>query len=49
MFMGWQLIVFGMGFGAITDLKANPHDGNLYALTFDKTQGVIFRIVSINK
>ena len=49
MFIDWQLIVFGKGFGAITGLKANPYDGNLYALAFDETQGAIFRIVSINK
>jgi glucose/arabinose dehydrogenase len=42
-------IIFGKGFGAITDLKANPFDGNLYALTFDETQGTVFRIVPINK
>jgi glucose/arabinose dehydrogenase len=42
-------ITFGKGFGAITDLKANPHDGHLYVLTFDDTRGTIFRIVPIDK
>ena len=42
-------IIFGKGFGAITDLKASPYDGNLYVLTFDETQGTIYRIVPINK
>ncbi len=41
-------IIFGKGFGAITDLKANPYDGNLYALTFDEKQGTVFRIVPNN-
>ncbi len=42
-------IIFGNGFGAITDLKTNPFDGNLYVLTFDETQGTVFKIVPINK
>jgi glucose/arabinose dehydrogenase len=41
-------IIFGKGFGAITDLKVSPYDGNLYVLAFDETQGTIFRIVPIN-
>jgi aldose sugar dehydrogenase len=41
-------IIFGKGFGAITDLKVSPYDGNLFVLAFDKTQGTIFRIVPIN-
>ncbi len=41
-------IIFGKGFGAITDLKVNPYDGNLYALTFDEKQGTVFRIVPNN-
>src|SRR5437870_13841245 len=36
-------IIFGKGFGGITDLKVSPYDGNLYVLTFD--QGTIYRIV----
>ena len=40
-------IIFGKGFGGITDLKVNPYDGNLYVLTFD--QGTIYRIVSASK
>ncbi len=42
-------IIFGKGFGAITDLKASPFDDNLYVLTFDRTQGAIYKIVLINK
>jgi glucose/arabinose dehydrogenase len=38
-------IIFGKGFGGITDLKVSPYDGNLYVLTFD--QGTIYRIVSL--
>jgi hypothetical protein len=41
--------VFGKGFGAISYLKSNPYDENLYALTFDERQGAILKIVSINK
>ena len=40
--------MFGKGFGAITDLKASPYDGHLYVLTFDETQGTIFRMAPIN-
>lgn len=40
-------IIFGKGFGGITDLKVNPYDGNLYVLTFD--QGTIYRIVPASK
>src|SRR5918911_2106857 len=39
-------IVFGRGFGGITDIKFNPYDGYLYILTFD---GTIYRIVAANK
>src|SRR6187200_1105822 len=39
-------ILFGRGFGGITDIKVNPYDGYLYILTFD---GAIYRIVSANK
>jgi glucose/arabinose dehydrogenase len=38
-------IIFGRGFGGITDIKAGPDDGYLYVLTFDSSQGTIFRIV----
>jgi glucose/arabinose dehydrogenase len=38
-------IIFGSGFGGITDIKAGPDDGYLYVLTFDSSQGTIFRIV----
>lgn len=36
-------IIFGKGFGGITDLQANPYDGYLYVLAFN--QGTIYRIV----
>jgi aldose sugar dehydrogenase len=39
-------IVFGRGFGGITDIKVNPYDGYLYILTLN---GTIYRIVSANK
>jgi aldose sugar dehydrogenase len=39
-------IIFGKGFGGITDIKVGPDDGYLYVLTFDKTQGTIYRIAS---
>jgi aldose sugar dehydrogenase len=39
-------IVFGRGFGGITDIKFNPYDGYLYILAFD---GTIYRIVVANK
>ena len=42
-------ILFGKGFGAITDLKASSYDGYLYVLTFDQKQGTIYRIVPVNK
>ena len=31
--------------GGITDIKVGPDDGYLYVLTFDSSQGTIFRIV----
>jgi len=36
-------IIFGKGFGVITDIQVNPYDGNLYVLTF---AGSIYRISS---
>jgi len=36
-------IIFGSGFGVITDLQVGPDDGNLYVLTL---HGSIFRISS---
>lgn len=39
-------IIFGKGFGGITDLKVSPYDGNLYVLTFD--QGTIYRIIPVS-
>ena len=38
-------IVFGKGFGSITDIKVNPYDGYLYVLTFN---GMIYKIVSLH-
>jgi glucose/arabinose dehydrogenase len=38
-------IIFGKGFGGITDVKVGPNDGYLYVLTFNKTQGTIYRVV----
>lgn len=42
-----QSIVFGKGFGGITDIKVGPgcNDGYLYVLTFSKAEGTIFRII----
>jgi glucose/arabinose dehydrogenase len=37
-------ILFGTGFGGITDVKVGP-DGYLYVLTFQNDEGSIFRIV----
>src|SRR5918996_1200158 len=37
-------VIFGKGFGGITDMQIGPKDGYLYVLTFDKTQGTIYRI-----
>jgi glucose/arabinose dehydrogenase len=37
-------IIIGKGFGGITDMQIGPRDGYLYILTFDKTQGTIYRI-----
>src|SRR5215204_5130425 len=37
-------IVFGKGFGGITDIETGPDDGYLYVLTFNKEQGTIYRI-----
>ena len=42
-------IIFGKGFGGITDMKVGPEDGFLYILTFDKTQGTIYKIVPYAK
>jgi glucose/arabinose dehydrogenase len=39
-------IVFGRGFGGITDIKFNPYDRYLYILAFD---GIIYRIVPAKK
>ena len=36
-------IIFGKGFGVITDIQVNPYDGNLYVLTFT---GSIYRVSS---
>jgi aldose sugar dehydrogenase len=41
-------IIFGKGFGGITDIEVGPQDRYLYVLTFDDTQGTIFRITANN-
>ena len=41
-------IIFGKGFGGITDIEVGPQDGYLYVLTFNDTQGTIFRITANN-
>ena len=38
-----QKIIFGTGFGGITDLKIGPYDGYLYIVSIG--QGKIFRII----
>jgi aldose sugar dehydrogenase len=38
-------IVFGKGFGSITDIKVNPYNGYLYVLTFN---GMIYKIVPLH-
>jgi aldose sugar dehydrogenase len=39
--------IIGYGFGGITDLEAGP-DGYLYVLTFDSTNGAIYKITPRN-
>jgi glucose/arabinose dehydrogenase len=39
-----QNIIFGKGFGVITDLQIGK-DGNLYVLVYNKDDGRIYRIV----
>src|SRR5918995_281417 len=41
-------IIFGKGFGGVTDIEVGLKDGYLYILTFSKGQGTIYRIVSNN-
>jgi aldose sugar dehydrogenase len=41
-------IIFGRGFGGITDIEVGPQNGYLYVLTFNDTQGTIFRISANN-
>jgi glucose/arabinose dehydrogenase len=36
-------VIFGHGFGVITDLEVGP-DGNLYVLTYDEVDGAIYKI-----
>ena len=38
-------VIIGKNFGGITDLEVGP-DGNLYVLSFHRSQGTIFRIES---
>jgi aldose sugar dehydrogenase len=42
-FEGTNEVLFGQGFGGITDLKVSPYDGYLYIVSH--TQGKIFRIM----
>jgi len=42
-----QGTIFGYGFGGITDLEVGP-DGYLYVLTFDSTNGAIYRISPVS-
>jgi glucose/arabinose dehydrogenase len=37
-------MVFGQGFGAITDIELGP-DGYMYILTHDKSDGAVYRII----
>ena len=39
-------IIFGKGFGGITDIEIGPEDGFLYVLTFNNGNGTIYRITS---
>jgi hypothetical protein len=36
-------VIFGKGFGVITDMQVGPEDGYLYVLTYD---GTIYKIYS---
>lgn len=36
-----ESVIFGQGFGVITDIKDNPYDGYLYILGYD---GSIYKI-----
>ena len=40
-------IMFGKGFGIVTDLQVGPHDGYLYVVSGDRLNnvGAIYRIV----
>ena len=40
-----QQIIFGEGFGAITDLKVGNGDGYLYVLSYGTTNGAIYKIL----
>jgi glucose/arabinose dehydrogenase len=40
-------IIFGKGFGGITDMEVGPEDGYMYVLTFDgNRKGTIYRITA---
>ena len=41
-----DVIIFGKGFGGITDIEIGPEDGFLYVLTFNNGNGTIYRITS---
>jgi hypothetical protein len=34
-------------FGGVTDIEVGPDNGYMYVLTFDGSQGTIFRVVPI--
>jgi aldose sugar dehydrogenase len=42
----YDVIIFGEGFGGITDIEVGPGDGYLYILTFNDRQGTIYRITT---
>ena len=43
-------IIFGEGFGGITDIELGPDDGFLYILTFDgDRKGTIYRVTANNR
>ena len=39
-------IIFGAGFGSITDIEVGPYDGDIYVVS--NGEGKIFRIVPTN-
>lgn len=41
-------VIFGKGFGGISDIKVGLDDGYLYVLRFSKSKGAIYRIVPVS-